>query len=46
MSGTDYADRRQLINRNQIAARGFRDEAFLLVPSTFLAIVIATAYSK
>ena len=29
MSGTDYADRRQLINRNQIAARGFRDEAFL-----------------
>ncbi|WP_306090045.1 protein-L-isoaspartate O-methyltransferase family protein [Qipengyuania flava] len=29
MSGTDYADRRQLMNRNQIAARGFRDEAFL-----------------
>tara|TARA_B100001013_G_scaffold16628_1_gene9457 strand:- start:512 stop:676 length:165 start_codon:yes stop_codon:yes gene_type:complete len=29
VSGTDYADRRQLINRNQIAARGFRDEAFL-----------------
>ena len=25
MSGTDYADRRQLINRSQIAAR-FRDE--------------------
>ena len=29
MRGTDYADRRQLMNRNQIAARGFRDEAFL-----------------
>jgi len=29
VSGTDYADRRQLINRNQIAARGFRGEAFL-----------------